>query len=117
MLSNLEPAPAVEALQAGLLDVIVLASAPQSLLVQHLLRAPGIRLMDIGQSDAYARRFAFLSSATLPRGVVDLATDIPPRDVTMLATTTSLLSRPTANTSCFTECRALSLASRSVGTG
>ena len=92
-LSNLEPAPAVEALQAGMLDVVVLASAPQSPLVQRLLHAPGIRLMDIGQSDAYARRFAFLSSATLPRGVVDLATDIPPRDVTMLATTTSLLSR------------------------
>lgn len=92
-LSNLEPAPATEALQAGLLDVIVLASAPQSPLVQRLLRAPDIKLMDFDQSDAYARRFAFLSAVTLPRGVVDLAKDIPPHDVSMLATTTSLLSR------------------------
>ncbi len=92
-LSNLEPAPATEALLAGLLDVIVLASAPQSPLVQRLLRAPEVQLMDFGQSDAYARRFAFLSSVTLPRGVVDLAKDIPPHDVSMLATTTSLLSR------------------------
>jgi TRAP transporter TAXI family solute receptor len=92
-LFNLEPAPATEALLAGKLDVIVLASAPQSPLVQRLLRAPGIKLMDFGQSDAYARRFAFLSSVTLPRGVVDLAKDIPPHDVSMLATTTSLLSR------------------------
>ncbi len=92
-LSNLEPAPATEALQAGLLDAIVLASAPQSRWVQRLLRAPGIQLMDFGQSDAYARRFAFLSAVTLPRGVVDLAADLPPHDVSLVAATTSLISR------------------------
>ncbi|MBT2323616.1 C4-dicarboxylate ABC transporter substrate-binding protein [Variovorax paradoxus] len=92
-LSNLEQSPATEALQAGLLDVVVLASAPQSPLVQRLLRAPDIRLMDFGQSDAYSRRFAFLQAVTLPRGVVDLAADLPPHDVSMLAATTSLLAR------------------------
>ena len=92
-LSNLEQTPATEALQAGLLDVIVLASAPQSPLVQRLLRAPDIQLMDFGQSDAYSRRFAFLQPVTLPRGVVDLAADLPPQDVSMLAATTSLLAR------------------------
>ncbi|MGJ7581315.1 TAXI family TRAP transporter solute-binding subunit [Variovorax sp. RHLX14] len=92
-LSNLEQTPATEALQAGLLDVVVLASAPQSPLVQHLLRAPGVKLMDFGQSDAYARIFSFMSAVTLPRGVVDLARDVPAQDVSMLAATTSLLAR------------------------
>ncbi|MGI4777685.1 MAG: TAXI family TRAP transporter solute-binding subunit [Janthinobacterium lividum] len=92
-LSNLEQTPAAEALQAGLLDAMVLASAPQSPLVQHLLRAPDVKLMDFGQSDAYARRFSFLSAVPLPRGVVDLARDLPPQDVSMLAATTSLLAR------------------------
>jgi len=92
-LSNLEPAPAVEALSAGLLDAIVLASAPQSRLVRQLLRSPDIQLMDFGQSDAYSRRFPFLSAVTLPRGVVDLAADVPPHDVSLLAATTSLLAR------------------------
>ncbi|VTU32464.1 TAXI family TRAP transporter solute-binding subunit [Variovorax sp. PBL-E5] len=92
-LSNLEQTPATEALQAGLLDVVVLASAPQSPLVQRLLRAPDIQLMDFGQSDAYSRRFAFLQPVTLPRGVVDLAADLPPHDVSLLAATTSLLAR------------------------
>jgi hypothetical protein len=92
-LSNLEQSPAIEALQAGLLDVIVLASAPQSPLVQRLLRAPDIQLMEFGQSDAYSRRFAFLQAVTLPRGVVDLAADLPPQDLSMLAATTSLLAR------------------------
>jgi hypothetical protein len=92
-LSNLEQTPATEALQAGLLDVIVLASAPQSPLVQRLLRAPDIQLMDFAQSDAYSRRFAFLQPVTLPRGVVDLAADLPSHDVSLLAATTSLLAR------------------------
>jgi hypothetical protein len=92
-LSNLDQTPATEALQAGLLDVVVLASAPQSPLVQHLLRAPGVKLMDFGQSDAYARIFSFMSAVTLPRGVVDLARDVPAQDVSMLAATTSLLAR------------------------
>ncbi len=92
-LSNLEQAAAAEALQAGLLDVIVLASAPQSPQVQRLLRAPDIKLMDFGQADAYSRRFPFLSAVTLPRGVVDLSKDLPPSDVTLLAATTSMLSR------------------------
>ena len=92
-LSNLEPAPATEALRAGLLDAIVLESAPQSPLIQQLLRAPDIQLMEIGQADAYTRRFSFFSTVTLPRGVIDMARDLPPADVSMLAATTSLLSR------------------------
>jgi len=93
LLSNLEQAAAAEALQAGLLDAIVLSSAPQSPQVQRLLRAPDIKLMDFGQADAYTRRFPFLSAVTLPRGVVDLSKDLPPHDVSLLAATTSLLSR------------------------
>ncbi|MCR6476756.1 C4-dicarboxylate ABC transporter substrate-binding protein [Variovorax sp. ZS18.2.2] len=93
LLSNLEQAAAAEALQAGLLDAIVLSSAPQSPQVQRLLRAGDIKLLDFGQADAYSRRFPFLSAVTLPRGVVDLSKDLPPSDVSLLAATTSLLSR------------------------
>jgi len=92
-LSRLEPAPAAEALLGGMLDAVVLASAPQSRQVQQLLRAPDVLLMDVQQAEAYVRRFGYLQSVTLPRGVVDLAADLPPHDVTLLAATTSLLSR------------------------
>lgn len=92
-LSHQEPAVAVEALLAGDLDAIVLASAPESSLVQRLLRAPDIGLMDMVHSDAYTRLFAFLSDVTLVRGVVSLARDLPPDNVSLLAATTSLLSR------------------------
>ncbi|MCA0327835.1 MAG: C4-dicarboxylate ABC transporter substrate-binding protein [Proteobacteria bacterium] len=87
------PAPAAaEALQGGLIDAMVLVSA-ESPLVRQLLGTPGIALLDVSQSDAYARRFPFLQPVTLPRGVVDLAADVPPHDVNLLAATTSLLTR------------------------
>lgn len=93
-LLQLEPTPAVVALLDGRIDALVFASAPESLLVQMLLKTPGIALMDLAQSEAYARRFHFLSPVTLPRGVVDLATDLPPHDVRLVATTTTLLASP-----------------------
>ena len=92
-LSNLPPAEAAEALQQGRLDAMVYVSAPESPIVQSLLKAPGVRLMDFGQSEAYARHLAFLTGVTLPRGIVDLANDVPARDVGLVATTTSLLTR------------------------
>ncbi|MCX8116240.1 MAG: C4-dicarboxylate ABC transporter substrate-binding protein, partial [Burkholderiaceae bacterium] len=92
-LTRLAPTPAVVALLGGELDAVVFVSAPESPLVQMLLMTPGIRLFDFAQAEAYARRFAFLSAQGLPRGVVDLAADVPPADVRLIAATTRLLAR------------------------
>ncbi len=92
-ISQLEQTPATVAFLQGELDAIVFASAPESLMVQMLLQTPGVKLMDFAQSEAYSRRFAFLSPAVLPRGVVDLAGNIPPQDVRLVAPTTTLLTR------------------------
>ena len=91
--SELAPTAAVVALLAGDVDAIVLVSAPESPLVQMLLMTPGIRLFEFAQAEAYARRFAFISHLTLPRGVVDLAADLPPRDVPLVAATSTLAAR------------------------
>jgi len=95
--SQLEQTPATVAFLGGELDAIVFASAPESLMVQMLLQTPGVRLMNFAQSEAYSRRFAFLSPALLPRGVVDLAGDVPPEDVRLVAPTTALLTRNTTH--------------------
>jgi len=92
-ISQLEQTPATVAFLGGELDALVFASAPESLLVQMLLQTPGVKLMDFAQSEAYSRRFPFLTPAVLPRGVVDLARDLPPADLRLVATTTSLLAR------------------------
>ena len=85
--------PATVDLIEGEIDALVFASAPESLLVQMLLQSPGIALFDIAQADAYSRRFPFLAPVTLPRGVVDLAGDVPPRDVRLVAPTATLVAR------------------------
>lgn len=92
-LSRLSQTPATVAFLNQELDVLVFASAPESPMVQMLLQTPGVRLMNFAQNEAYARRFAFLSPVVLPRGVVDLAADLPPRDVRLIASTTMLLAR------------------------
>jgi TRAP-type uncharacterized transport system substrate-binding protein len=93
VVSRFDDTTATVAFLDGKLDAIVFASAPQSLLVQMLLQTPGVKLMDFAQSEAYSRRFAFLTPVVLPRGVVDLAKDVPPADMHLVATTTSLLTR------------------------
>lgn len=85
--------PAVVALLAGDIDALVFASAPESPLVQMLLQTPGVKLFDFPQAEAYSRRFPFLSPVTLPRGVVDLARDMPPANVRMIAPTATLVAR------------------------
>lgn len=91
--SQLEQTPATMAFLSGELDAIVFASAPESLMVQMLLQTPGVKLMSFAQSEAYSRRLPFLSPVMLPRGVVDLAGDVPAQDVRLVASTTALLTR------------------------
>jgi TRAP-type uncharacterized transport system substrate-binding protein len=85
--------PATMDLLAGESDALVFSSAPEALMVQMLLQTPGIALYDFTQADAYSRRFPFLTPVTLPRGVVDLAGDVPPRDVHLVAPTATLVAR------------------------
>ncbi|MED5618662.1 TAXI family TRAP transporter solute-binding subunit [Ideonella sp. BN130291] len=85
--------PAVVDLLEGRIDALVFASAPESLMVQMLLQTPGIRLFDFAQAEAYARRFPFLTPVNLPRGVVDLAGDLPRQDVHLVAPTATLVAR------------------------
>jgi TRAP transporter TAXI family solute receptor len=92
-ITRLDDTPAVVDFLDGKLDAVVFASAPQSLLVQMLLQTPGVKLMDFEQSEAYSRRFPYLTPVVLPRGVVDLARDVPASDMRLVATTTSLLTR------------------------
>ena len=94
-LQRLPTTPAVVDLLEGRLDALALASAPEALMVQMLLKTPGIRLMDFAQSEAYSRRFHFMSPVVLPRGVIDLAADQPPTDVRLIAPTATLVARET----------------------
>jgi TRAP-type uncharacterized transport system substrate-binding protein len=92
-LSNADQTSATVAFFAGQLDALVFASAPESPMVQMLLQTPGVALLPFAQHEAYARRLGFLKPVVLPQGVVDLAANVPARNVPLIATTTSLVAR------------------------
>ncbi|HXV09931.1 MAG TPA: TAXI family TRAP transporter solute-binding subunit [Burkholderiales bacterium] len=84
---------AADALIAGRIDAAMFVAGPEANVVQRLLRAKGVRLMNLSHAQALSRRFPYLAAVTLPRGVVDFARDLPPRDVTLIATTAFLVAR------------------------
>src|SRR5205823_8793987 len=84
---------AVVALLGGELDAIALITAPEAPFVQMLLQTPEIALFEFPSAEAYARRYSYVSPVTLPRGVADLSRDAPPRDLSLIAVTTSLVAR------------------------
>lgn len=84
---------AADALIAGQIDTALFVAAPDAPIVQRLLKAPDIRLMNMAHADALAQRYSYLSAVTLLRGTVDLAADIPPANVKMVAVTAHLVAR------------------------
>jgi TRAP-type uncharacterized transport system substrate-binding protein len=92
-LGALENTPATVELLAGRIDGLVFSSAPDAMLIQMLLQTPGIKLFNFEQAEAYTRRFPFLSHVILPRGIVDLGRDLPPKDYHLIAPTATLVAR------------------------
>ncbi len=81
-----------EALERGEIDAMVLVMAPESPVIQRLLRNPAVKLMNFAQADAYTRVLPYLNRITLPQGVVDLVRNIPPADIAMVAPSTALVA-------------------------
>lgn len=88
-----EDTQSVMELLGGNIDAIAMVAAPESQFVQMLLLTPGIRALEFPQADAYARQFPFLSPVELPRGVVNIGKNVPPRDMPLVASTVSLAAR------------------------
>jgi len=82
---------AVTALVDGEVDAAMFVASPDAPAVHALATAPDVKLANLVQAEAIARRFPFLTAIRLPRGAIDLAADLPARDVTLLATTANLV--------------------------
>jgi hypothetical protein len=92
-LLDLSSAAAVKAILEGKVDVIMTFAAADNALVQELLRAEGIKLMNFRQAEAYTRLYPALSQVILPKGILDLSKNKPAMDIHLLATTTNLIVR------------------------
>jgi uncharacterized protein len=96
-LINRELPDYVDLLAKGEADAGFLVLAPEARTIQRLFKTPNVRLMSFTNADAYTQRFPFLAPLVLREGVVDFAADVPPSDITLIATTTAVLVRADAH--------------------
>ena len=91
-LSALSGHAAAQALEIGELDAVFLVSGSQSALVRELVASPGVTLSSLARAQAYTRRYRFLTRLLLPEGSLDLAANLPPRDIQLVAPAASLVA-------------------------
>jgi len=82
---------AVVALIDGTVEAALLVASPDAPTVRVLANTKDIKLASLVQAEAFTRRFPFLTAIRLPRGAIDLAADLPSRDVALLTTTANLI--------------------------
>ncbi|MFN3868816.1 MAG: TAXI family TRAP transporter solute-binding subunit [Hyphomicrobiaceae bacterium] len=86
-------AAAVDSLEKGESDAAFFTLAPESPLVQKLMRDDRFKLASLRQAEAYTRRFPYLSRIVLPEGAIDLVRNLPERDIVMVAPQAALVGR------------------------
>ena len=85
---------ATDLLIEGEVDAALLVLSPESPLVEKLLRDENLSLLHFERNRAYVQRFPALSNALLARGVVDLESDLPERDIQLIAPVANLVATP-----------------------
>jgi uncharacterized protein len=91
--SGLPPKEAAAALMAGKIDALMLVSAADAPVIKELLLSPDVAPMNLSRADAFTRIIPALSKVVLPRGSVSLASDIPKKDLSLVASTANLVAR------------------------
>jgi TRAP transporter TAXI family solute receptor len=89
----LPPQEAADKLLAGEIDAAALLASWDAPVVQQLITNDQVELLNLARADAYVALYPFLSKVTVPRGVGDLAKDLPPTDVALFASKASLVVR------------------------
>jgi uncharacterized protein len=96
-LLSLTGSDAAQGLLNGSVDAAFFVTARPSAAMQVLMDEPKVHLMNFVQGEAYSHRLASLSAVTLPRGALNLARDIPPRPMTLIASAAQLAVRSDIN--------------------
>jgi len=89
----LSPNDSAEQLLRGELGAAFVSASWSSPVVQRLLTSGRAALVNYPRADAYVALFPFLTRLTLPEGVADMATDVPPHDISLFAPKVSLVVR------------------------
>ena len=81
------------ALTSGSLDAAFFVAAPSAPLVSDLFATAGIELVTLDLAQAYSARSPYLTTVTLPEGLIDVVNRLPAQDTTVLAVTANLVVR------------------------
>jgi uncharacterized protein len=81
---------AIQALASGSIDAVFLVAAADAPSVVQALSA-GLEPVSFARADAYVRMLPWLSKIVLPRGVINMASDLPRDDVTLVAASATLV--------------------------
>ncbi len=91
-LSDIGGKAAANALVEGKVDAAFFVASPQSPVVRKLLVENGVMLMNFDRAEAYTKRYRFLSKIRLPKGMINLEQNQPPRAVELLAASANLVA-------------------------
>jgi len=89
-LSNLA---ALLALRSGDVDAAIFVDGADNPAVWNGLRDPSLSLLNYSRAEAYRRRLNFISTLKLPPGVIDLADNIPEKEIDLIGTKEMLAGR------------------------
>jgi TRAP-type uncharacterized transport system substrate-binding protein len=84
---------ALRALKSDEVDAAVFVDGAQNQAVWAALHDPHLRLMSYGHAEAYPRLLPYIKKLTLPSGVIDVAHDIPEKEVALVGTKAMLAAR------------------------
>ncbi|MEH6566338.1 MAG: TAXI family TRAP transporter solute-binding subunit [Halopseudomonas sp.] len=83
--SKMGSSAAVDALLAGQLDAAFLVLPADNHLITRLAAHPEISLINLAQADAFAARLQFLEALEVPRGLLNIAQNVPQQDTKVLS--------------------------------
>jgi len=89
----LAPQDAAYELLRGEIDAAIMLDEWESPLVRRLLSAKDIHLVNAPRADSWVALYPYLNKVILPAGVADMARNLPPENVTMLAPKANLVVR------------------------
>jgi TRAP-type uncharacterized transport system substrate-binding protein len=90
-LSSLNSTDAVNAIERGEIDAVLLVDGYESPNVQRLIKNPNIRLVTFSRADAYTRLLPYFEELSVPMGGFDLGANNPDHPIQLISTTTNLL--------------------------
>jgi TRAP-type uncharacterized transport system substrate-binding protein len=90
---HLDAGASADALIKGQVDAAVFLLPPNDDILHKLALHPELKLMDMEQAEAIARRDNAFDHLVLPRGAIDLNADVPAEDTHLVSSTGTLVVR------------------------